>query len=89
MTLHKHSITARDHGTRLWRVTLDPSEMFLNRVFRRTDLNCGGFDEGTIFTHVRSGQKMVVGADGFPRKLPEKKTFAKPTLKTGGASANP
>ena len=62
-------IAMLDGGVRLWRVTCDPSNIFLHRSFRVSDLGAGGFDEGTIFTHIYTGEKRVVGADGILRKM--------------------
>ena len=93
-------IAMLDGGVRLWRVTCDPSNMFLHRTFRVSDLGTGGFDEGTIFTHIYTGEKRVVGADGILRKLYNEKektgkrrkkmTYersAKRVIGTGGAHA--
>jgi hypothetical protein len=88
------SIAMMDGGVRLWRVTCDPSNMFLQRIFRVSDLGAGGFDEGTIFTHIQTGEKRVVGADGILRKMNngkekvrrEKMAFEKSTQR-GGAHA--
>jgi hypothetical protein len=82
-----------DGGVRLWRVTCDPSNRFLQRAFRVSDLGAGGFDEGTIFTHIQTGEKRVVGTDGILRKVSrrrEKMTFersAKRAIGSGGAHA--
>jgi hypothetical protein len=65
----KRAYNILDGGVRPWRVTRDPSEMFLNGVFRVNDLMAGGFDEGTIFTHIGTGERRVVGADGVLRKM--------------------
>ena len=62
-------IAMLDGGVRLWRVTCDPSNMFLHRTFRVSDLSAGGFDEGTIFTHIYTGEKRVIGADGILRRM--------------------
>ena len=62
-------IAMLDGGVRLWCVTCDPSNMFLHRTFRVSDLSAGGFDEGTIFTHIYTGEKRVVGADGILRRM--------------------
>ncbi len=94
------SVGMLDGGVRLWRVTCDPSNMFLHRTFRVSDLGAGGFDEGTVFTHIYTGEKRVVGADGILRKINNKKeklrrrrkkvTFessAKHVIDIGGAHA--
>ena len=92
-------IAMLDGGVRLWRVTCDPSNMFLHRTFRVSDLGAGGFDEGTIFTHIQTGEKRVVGADGILRKVSngkekvsrrrKKMTFEKSTKRvTGSGSAH-
>ena len=62
-------IAMLDGGVRLWRVTCDPSNIFLHRTFRASDLGAGGFDEGTIFTHIYTGEKRVIGADGILRRM--------------------
>ena len=93
-------IAMLDGGVRLWRVTCDPSNNFLHRTFRVSDLSAGGFDEGTTFVHIHTGEKRVVGADGILRKVSngkekvikrrEKMTFersAKRVVGTGGAHA--
>ncbi len=92
--------TVLDSGPRLWCATNDPSNMFLQRTFRVSDLIAGGFDEGTIFTHIQTGEKCVVGADGILRKVSngkekvirrrKKMTFersAKRVIGSGGAHA--
>jgi hypothetical protein len=56
--------TLRDDGSRLWKVSRDPSGAFLNGMFRWIDLQIGGFDEGTVFTHVRNGQRRKTDATG-------------------------
>jgi hypothetical protein len=66
-------IAMLDGGVRLWRITCDPSNMFLHRTFRKSDLNAGGFDQGTTFIHIHTGEKRVVGADGILRKAHNKK----------------
>ena len=63
------SIAMLDGGVRLWRVTYDPSNMFLHRSFRVSDLSAGGFDQGTTFIHIHTGEKRVVGADGILRRM--------------------
>ena len=96
----KRAYNLLDGGVRPWRVTRDPSEMFLNGVFRVNDLMAGGFDEGTVFTHIGTGEKRVVGADGVLRKLHKEKMGrrgsrhrvmcvkpVKSVIGTGGASA--
>ena len=65
--------TMLDGGARPWRVHHDPSRMFLNGVFRVSDLEAGGFDPGTIFIHDISGETCIVGEDGMARKLQPKK----------------
>jgi hypothetical protein len=67
------SINMLDGRVRLWRVTCDPSNIFLQRTFRVSDLGAGGFDEGTIFTHIHTGEKRVVVTDGTLRKIHTKK----------------
>ena len=69
----KRAYNILDGGVRPWRVTRDPSEMFLNGVFRVNDLMAGGFDEGTIFTHIGTGERRVVGVDGVLRKMNNEK----------------
>ena len=66
-------IAMLDGGVRLWRVICDPSNMFLHHTFRASDLSAGGFDQGTTFIHIHTGEKRVVGADGILRKLHNEK----------------
>jgi len=61
-------VSMRDGDARPWRVTSDPSSMFLNGTFRESDLSAGGFDQGTIFVNARTGEKRIANADGVARK---------------------
>jgi hypothetical protein len=58
-----------DGGVRPWRVTRDPSKMFLNGTFRLSDMQAGGFDKRTIFTHIYTGERRYVDAHGILRKM--------------------
>ena len=89
-------IAMLDGGVRLWRVTYDPSNMFLHRSFRVSDLSAGGFDQGTTFIHIHTGEKRMVGADGILRKMNNgkekvrrhgKKTEFEKSAQHGGAHA--
>ncbi len=62
-------ITMLDDGVRPWRVTRDPSKMFLNGTFRLSDMQAGGFDQRTIFTHINTGERRYVDANGVLRKM--------------------
>jgi hypothetical protein len=68
--IEKRTPTMFDSSARPWRVTSDPSKMFLGSVFRATDLDAGGFDEGTMFINLRTGEERIVDADGIARKVP-------------------
>ena len=61
-------VTMLDGGTRRWRVTSDPSRMFMNGIFRESDLSAGGFEQGTIFTHIRTGEQRIADAYGIAQK---------------------
>ena len=87
-----------DGAARPWRVTSDPSNMFQNSTFRVCDLSAGGFDLGTTFIHIRTGETCVVGADGIIHKVSHEKTrrrrkkivFVKPAkqvIGSGGTNA--
>jgi hypothetical protein len=58
-----------DGGLRPWRVTRDPSKMFLNGTFRLSDMQAGGFDQRTIFTHIDTGERRYVDANGVLWKM--------------------
>ena len=52
---------------REWKVIVDPSETqtFLGRLFRRTDLKSGGgFQQGTVFEHTVTGERMQSQMNG-------------------------
>jgi hypothetical protein len=72
--------------------------MFLHGTFRVSDLSAGGFDKGTTFVHIRTGEKCIVDANGtarmvFPgrnKKRGKKLVFVKPVKRvigSGGANA--
>jgi len=61
--------STRQYGRRgvqprpVWEVMVDPSEgqMFLGRLFRSIDLTQGGgFAPGTVFQHIRTGERRRV-----------------------------
>ena len=62
-----------DEGMRPWRVTRDPSKMFLHGAFRLSDMQAGGFDKRTIFTHIHTGERRYVDAKGVLRKMKMRK----------------
>jgi len=90
-------VTMLDGGARHWRVTSDPSKMFMNGIFRESDLSAGGFEQGTTFTHIRTGEQRIADANGVAqkahRKLKEQKkkiAVVKPSKRiagTGGTHA--
>ena len=61
--------TLLNDAARPWRVTCDPSRMFLRSTFRVSDLSAGGFDQGTTFVHIRTGETCVVGVEAIARKV--------------------
>ena len=65
----RERVVRLDGGARPWRVTRDPSKMFLNGVFRISDMQAGGFDKRTIFTHINTGERRYVDANGVLRKM--------------------
>jgi hypothetical protein len=83
-----------DGGARPWRVTRDPSQIFLNGVFRVSDMLAGGFDPDTIFTNTKTGEQRIVDADGIARKIRIEKgrkhrkqvVFVKPVKPVTGGS---
>ncbi len=86
-------VSVRDGDVRPWHVTRDPSSTFLNGAFRESDLIAGGFDPGTIFVNVRTGEKRIADVNGVARKaqnrkpkgLRKKLMQAKPSKKETGS----
>ncbi|HRJ59056.1 MAG TPA: hypothetical protein PLV64_22415 [Anaerolineales bacterium] len=60
----RHSEEARP-----WRVIKDPSRAFLSAQFRTVDLISGGFDQGTIFQHIKTGERRVTDRTGIARAI--------------------
>lgn len=53
---------------RQWKVVTDPSNLFTGNLFRLIDLKAGGFDPGTVFEHIRSGERRMADGNGIARK---------------------
>ena len=64
----KKSRGSRHDESRFWKVASDPSDLFTGNLFRLVDLEAGGFDPGTVFEHIRTGERRVAGVDGTTRK---------------------
>lgn len=60
----------QDHNSegRLWKVIRDPSGIFTGNLFRRIDLEAGGFDPGMAFEHIRTRERRIVDMNGTARK---------------------
>ena len=62
------SKVSRHDDSRYWKVVSDPANLFTGNLFRLVDLKAGGFDAGTVFEHIRTGERRVSGANGIARK---------------------
>ncbi len=76
-------MTGRYDESRYWKVVKDPSNLFTGNLFRLIDLKAGGFDCGTVFEHIRTGERRTTGLNGIARKDEQPKknstTIRRPT----------
>lgn len=55
----------RKEGGYFWKVVKDPSGLFIGNLFRFVDLKAGGFDPGTTFQHISTGEQHITDMNGM------------------------
>lgn len=67
----------RSEEARPWQVIFDPSRTFLSAQFRTMDLAAGGFDLGTTFEHIKTGERRVADHAGIARAIKPSRRVAR------------